>query len=323
MEIFAHSLALGQMVQVLSLLLHVNSKTVINTTYSHTALQLNTFKSVFNIPDEQLIIKQCDTNENGLYDRLGDHAKVLSPYIKPSQISLFGKSFFTNKRNKPCIGLAMAKSATELKSLINRGIQSTELGQGDSRYHEFDVYEKIIKLSLGSGYDVITLNGHTTLEEKVYQISQLCDCVITYEGGVAHLAHCFDVPCIMLPWQQRFWAPVDEHHPLLDTTYGIPITRAELMHMDKSTYFLESSDEIVSWRSDDLYCVIENLYNKHGNNKLLTRETVDRINSNKRGMDLFLKFGNTDKHTRNFIFNHMSKYTLGGYSEFELFDSVV
>jgi hypothetical protein len=93
--------------------------------------------------------------------------------------------------------------------------------------------------------------------------------------------------------------------------------------MDKSTYFLESSDEIVSWRSSDLYCVIENLYNKHGNNKLLTKETVDRINNDKRGMDLFLKFGNTDEDTQNFIFNYMSKYTLGGYSEFELFDSVV
>jgi hypothetical protein len=32
--------------------------------------------------------------------------------------------------------------------------------------------------------------------------------------------------------------------------------------------------------------MIENLYNKHGNNKLLTKETVDRINNDKRGKDL-------------------------------------
>jgi hypothetical protein len=316
MEIFAHSLALGQMVQVLSLLLHVNPKTVINTTYSHTALHLNTFKSVFNISDNQLVIEQRDC-ENRLHDGLGDHAKILSPYIKPLQVNLFGKNFSTDKKNKPCIGIAMAKSATELKSLINHGSHANE----DSRYYDFSVYEKIIKLALGSGYDVITLNVNTTLEEKVYQISQLCDCVIAYEGGVAHLAHCFDVPCIMLPWQNNFLdKPPDES--VQKIIYGVPITTAEIMHMDKSTYFLESAAEILSWGSDDLYQTIENLYNKQGNNKLLTRDVINSINNNKNGMDLFLKFGEADNDTRNIIVNNMSKYALGGYSEFELFNSV-
>ena len=319
MEIFIHNLALGQTIQVLSLLLHVNSKTVITTPNSGFFLDLTNFKSVFNISDDQLIIKQNDVGPDNLYRDPGDHAKLLSPYIKPSEVNLFGKNFSTNKRNKPCIGIAIAKNAVELKSLINYGVPSTESGQGDSRYHEFNIYEKIIKLALSSGYDVITLNIPTTLEEKVYQISQLCDCVITYEGGMSHLAHCFDVPCIMLPWQQRYWMPVKEHHPLLDTTYGIPVTRSEIMHPDRSTYFLESADEILSWSTDDLCSVIKDLYNKQGNNKLLTKEMVDRItSSNKRNIFDFLTFGKCDRPTKEIIMDHMTRYCIGGYDEFEI-----
>jgi hypothetical protein len=324
MEIFIHSLALGQLIQVLSLLLHVNSKTTIITPSLPFFSTLTCFKSIFNLSDDQLIIKQNELGPDNTYGNLGDHAKLLSPYIKPTQVTLFGKNFSTDKRNKPCIGIAMAKNALELKSLINHGVSSTESGQGDSRYHEFNIYEKIIKLALSSGYDVITLNIHnTTLEEKTYQISQQCDCVITYEGGMAHLAHCFDVPCIMLPWQQRFWMSVEDQHPLLDTTYGTPLSRAEIMHLDKSTYFLESADEILSWTPDDLCGVIKDLYNKKGNSKLLTKETVNSINSNIRGLDLLLMVGNTDDLTRRIINDHMSSYALGGYEEFNLFNSVV
>jgi hypothetical protein len=324
MEILIHNLALGQTIQVLSLLLHVSPKTVITTPLPWFASDLNSFKSIFNISNDQLVIKHDDIGPPNLYSDPGDHAKILSPYIRPAQINLFGKNFSTNKRNKPCIGIAIAKNAVELKSLINHGVPSTESGQGDSRYHEFNIYEKIIKLALSSGYDVITLNIHTTLEEKTYQISQLCDCVITYEGGIAHLAHCLDVPCIMLPWQNRFWAPPNEDHPLLDTTYGIPITRAEIMHMDKSTYFLESAAEILSWNSDNLYYTIETLYNKKGNNKLLTKEMVDCIEkNNKKDILDFLTFGNCDQPTRNIVIDHMARYCIGGYDDLELFDIVV
>lgn len=318
MEIFIHNLALGQLIQVLSLLLHVNPKTTIITPSPWFALDLAAFKTIFNISNDQLVIEQSDVVPNNLYGAPGDHAKPLSPYIKPTQVNLFGKNFPTNKRNKPCIGIAMAKNASELKKLLDQGVPGSE----DSRYHDFSVYEKIIKLVLDSGYDVITLNIRTSLEEKVYQVSQLCDCVITYEGGMSHLAHCFDVPCIMLPWQQRFWMPLEEQHPLLDTTYRAPLSRAEIMHLDKSTYFLESADEILSWTPDDLRRVITELYNKQGNSKLLTKETVDSINSNSGGLDLLLIVGNTDEQTRRIINDHMSKYALGGYEEFNLFNSV-
>jgi hypothetical protein len=216
----------------------------------------------------------------------------------------------------------MAKNAVELKKLLDYGVPGSE----DARYYDFGVYEKIIKLVLDSGYDVVTLNIITTLEEKVYQISQQCDCVITYEGGMAHLAHCFDVPCIMLPWQQRYWMPVEEQHRLLNTTYKIPVTRAEIMHLDRSTYFLESAAEILSWTPDDLHCVIKDLYNKKGNNKLLTKEMVDSINNStvdhKKGLELFLKFSYTDEATRNVINDHLTKHCIGGYDDLELFTTM-
>ena len=108
-------------------------------------------------------------------------------------------------------------------------------------------------------------------------------------------------------------------HPLLDTTYGIPVTRSEIMHPDRSTYFLESADEILSWTPDDLCGVIKDLYNKQGNNKLLTKEMIDGItNSDKRNIFDFLTFGNCDRPTKEIIMDHMSRYCIGGYDEFEI-----
>ena len=314
MEIFIHNLALGQLIQVLSLLLHINDKTVIITPSPWFFSDLTHFKSVFNISDDQLVIKHHDVGPNNTYGDPGDHAKPLSPYIKPNEVNLFGKNFSAERHNKPCIGIAMAKNPSELHKLINQGIDGAQ--DPDGRYHDYGVYEKIIRLVLNSGYDVMTFNVLSTLEEKVFQISQQCEAVICYEGGMAHLAHCFDVPCIMLPWQQKSWAPADEQRTLFDSTYGVSISRAEILHMDRSTYFLESADEIMSWTSDDLCDMIGRLHHKQGNSKLLTEEMAGHIT--KRSIYDFLIVANCDRQTREMVENLMTKYHIGGYTDLEL-----
>lgn len=304
LELYVSHPALGQAIQVLSLVLHISSKTTLYTP-AHSNPKFEVFKSIFDIPDDVLIIdNKINYPNNG---EPGDHAKFFSPYLKPSQINLFGKTFPINKTgNKPCIGIAIASNEKQMQEIVNSNISSLN----DPRYYEYPVYEKIIKLALSSGYDVITFNGRTNLEEKIYQVSQLCDCIIGYEGGIAQLAHCFDVPCIMLPW-----GPTDS---LIDNSYGIPITRAEKIHMDRSTYFLKSADEILSWTSADLNRIINDLYNKLGNNKLLTNEMIERIN-NDNDINRLIQFSFIDDPTNELRKKYMPNLTIGGFDNLALF----
>ena len=308
MEIFTQSLALGQTVQFLSLVLHVNIQTVVVTSCNRTEKMLTTFKSVFSIPNDRLVIKYDPDNKKSS-DFESDRCKPLSPYPKCPQLSLFGKKFSINRSEyKPCIGIAITKNRTDLELLINHGSDFT--GFDHRRSYDYDVFEKIMKLVLSSGYDVITLNTDTSLEEKIYLISQLCDCVIGYEGGVMHLAHCFDTPCIMLPWKPEY--------ELDDPDHPVHATRAEKTHLDKSTYFLSGPDEILEWRPDKLRQILQQLKNGSGNNKLLLPGFANSILN----IDSFLWQMETDQVTTSLIKEHMSTYTIGGYEDLELFKNV-
>lgn len=307
MEIFIHDLALGQLVQFLSLMLHVNEQTVVVTSDKWCEKKIIDFKSIFNIPDDRLVVRpELDFTQPSEIGN--DLCKPLSPYFKPSNLNLFGKSFSINKngRKKPCIGIAIAKSEWELIQLINDGADSHTIDS--RRSYNYDVFEKIIKLALATGYDIITLNTYALgMEEKTYLISQLCDCVIGYEGGVMHLAHCVDTPCIILPWHHE--------HEKVDTNIELQASTPEKLHLDKSTYFLSGADEILDWTSDNFVQVLARLKNSQGNNKLLTQAVTNGMPD----IDTFLSYMETNLITQKFIKEHLSRYTIGGYDNLVLF----
>jgi hypothetical protein len=308
MKISVQDLALGQTVQFLSLLLHVNDYTMVSTAHERSYHQLTTFKSVFNIPDDKLVIIY-DCFDNDRSDIGSDRCKPVSPYMKPLHLDLFGKNFSIDRnRKKPCVGIAIAKNEWELTQLINHGSDFT--GFDHRRLYNYDIFEKIMKLVSSCGYDIITLSADTNLEEKIYLISQLCDCVIGYEGGMMHLAHCFDTPCIVLPWKPEY--------ELDDECYNSQITRAEKTHLDRSTYFLSGPDEILGWLPEDLKKVVEQLKNKLGNNKLLNQGFTNKFPN----IDAFLSSMETNQNTQGFIKERISTYTVGGYRELEIFKSV-
>jgi hypothetical protein len=308
MEIFIHDLALGQLIQFLSLMLHVNEQTVVITSDKWCEKKIIDVKSICNIPDNRLVVRRVldftQPSEIG-----NDRCKPLSPYFKPLDLNLFGTSFSIDRkgRKKPCVGITIAKSEWELIQLINDGADSHTID--NRRSYDYDVFEKIIKLALATGYDVITLNTYALgMEQKTYLISQLCDCVIGYEGGVMHLAHCFDTPCIILPWKNE----------LVNGSHEIQTTMAEKTHLDKSTYFLSGPDEILAWTSDDFLNVLERLKKRQGNNKLLTQEYANGIPD----IDEFLSCMGTNIITQEFIKDHLIVYTVGGYDNLELFTTV-
>ena len=96
-------------------------------------------------------------------------------------------------------------------------------------------------------------------------MNELCDAIIGYEGGMAHLAHLLKIPSIILPYhhdgKRALYQP--------DGQVDIDLLHAtHKLHIDRRTYFLNSSDEIINWSPAQLRQTIDNLHNQQGNNIL-------------------------------------------------------
>jgi hypothetical protein len=188
------------------------------------------YKKIFNISDQQLVVNHT----LDLVDEIepSDLFKVYSPYIKLPNV----------KRNKKYIGISGYQDS--------KIYEKTKLIYPEYKIYSIDQYSNLYKLIKKCGYDVITLDSRDIdLEDKVNLILDYCECVIGYEGGIAHLCHMLDVPYIMLPWK----IPFD----------------IKLLHLDEKTFFLESFDELMSWKKEDLDFCIHDLYNNKHNNELI------------------------------------------------------
>jgi len=208
----------------------------------------NDLKRLFSIPDNKIFVNVVNRPiSTDFSNSLCDNAKVFSPYIKAG----------TPKKNKPCIGIALAGDTDFARLVYLNKSQNIDLNLIPSKYsYGRQDIDKIIELSIDAGYDIITLNSsNTNLDEKFYLINNLCDCVIGLESGVAHLAHCLTVPVIMFPWKGNNILPM-------------------IMHLDSKTYFLKEN-EINEWTVDTLIDTIRQLYNGNGNNHFLKNPTID------------------------------------------------
>ena len=198
------------------------------------------YKSIFNIPDTVLRVNQTTELSNEILP--GDIFKVYSPYYKLPD----------NKKNKKYIGIAAYQDSVVFE---NPGLTYPE-----SKYYSIQKYAELYKLLKLFSWEVITLdNKNVSVEEKVDLLLNYCECVIGYEGGIAHLCHMLDVPYIMLPWK----IPFD----------------AKLVHLDEKTFFLDSFDQILSWTKEDLDGCISNLHRGITNNELVNNKqlTAERL----------------------------------------------
>jgi len=188
------------------------------------------YKSIFNISDTVLRVNQTTELSNEILP--GDIFKVYSPYYKLPD----------NKKNKKYIGIAAYQDSVVFE---NPGLTYPE-----SKYYSIQKYAELYKLLKLFGWEVITLDSrNVSVEEKVDLISNHCECVIGYEGGIAHLCHMLNVPYIMFPWKILF--------------------DVKLLHIDEKTFFLDSFDQILSWTKDDLDKCISNLHRGITNNELV------------------------------------------------------
>jgi hypothetical protein len=259
-------------------------------------------KRIFNISDEQMSIVYDSDRPN--HPASSDLLKTFSPYYTPDTVNLFGRTLLTNRRKKPCIGLAMHHGQ-------GLGQNTDPLGEKlplkvfpYNKYATYDTYSKIIKFITDAGYDVITFNSkHVDVEYKTFLLNELCECVISYEGGTAHLAHMLKVPTIMLPW--NYWYDGDDHWK--DGSLWDPERlQAMTYHLDRRTYFLKSHEEILAWDINKLNSIIDQLHNEQGNNIWLTKPVVyDTENLSVKISGTHTTFDSFNEVTRAFIKEHI------------------
>jgi hypothetical protein len=211
-------------------------------------------KRIFGIPDSQLVV---ELGSDGLPDLETDELCTYAPYFHSDTVNLFGHQYSTARKKKPCVALAMH--------------HGTGLGESKSMpYNKFataDDYNQTFQKLTESGYDVITMNQRgMTLEQKVYVLNELCDFVIGYEGGLHHLAHVLEIPCIVFPWQYNDCGD--------DPVYPGMYYETHRFQPDRRTWFLKTVDEFLVWSPAELITMIDRLHNQQGNNVLFANGTT-------------------------------------------------
>ena len=210
-------------------------------------------KKVFDIPDHKLTISCVDKLDSNIFWELSDVGKFTSPYIQPQHLNINSSIVPVNtKRNKPLVALAMYQDYEHLQAYDN-----TDYNWPNNRYRSLDEYALIFKLIKQSGYEVISLDNHAIpFDEKIRLLNDHVECVIGYEGGLCHIAHVLQIPCVVLPW-------------------NIPETFLNLhaLHLDKKTWFVYKFEDIVQWDKGYFRTLIDSLQHDQGNNIFASGKT--------------------------------------------------
>ena len=211
-------------------------------------------------------------DEDGLSDRvdhypnMNDTDKFFAPYLDVKHVYYRGIHNPTGTLNKKFIAIACYQRSDPSEIIEDIDYQVNILSWPKNRYYSIDQYSKIFKLAKRAGYDVITFDcNEINFLEKIHIINLLCDCIIGYEGGLAHLGHVLKIPTIILPWQRNADGTMLDRSEL----GGIGFIYPWVLHLDKKTYFANSIDEILAWSPSQLKEIISQLHEDQGNNPIL------------------------------------------------------
>jgi hypothetical protein len=248
------SVGLGDNLCLLSALAHIPPTVNLRVDNTwNTFDRLSRYKRIFRIPDSQLKIVQVP-RLSGTLNNVGWPVKLFSEYYMPTYINVNGQSLKVKDDNqkKKCIAIACSSDLN---------------GPADqwpwcrSRPNEF--WGRLIAWIKSLDYDVITVDmPYHDLENKIELMVKNCRAIISYEGGMAHLAHMLDMPCFILDWNL----------PSPSTT--LDRFHCEFVHMSKSAYIVRNDNELFEWNRETFDSKIADLENGIGNNRLVNGSAI-------------------------------------------------
>lgn len=314
-------MGMGSHIGLLSLLLSTNKQCKINVSdifstpggVQHPLIEL---KRVFNIWDDRILIgyKNDWELDSDLILSSEDNAKFYSNYPRPESIYCNSQwlTAFANQSNfkrKGHVCIAIGGNIDNARSiLLNEKVETRHpkiSGITSTTIHE------IQRIVIESGRDILTVEDNSiSIDKKVFLLNEFCDCVIGYEGGLMHLAHCLGIPTIILPWANEHVnpsSPSDLFNKLLpEHKFTAPMK----FHIDKRSYFPSSVDEITRWSGEDLNDMLLMLYSDKGNNILLDVEFNQKLSK----FDLNTQYDlmNIPKVVREILRSSEKAPTLGG-----------
>jgi hypothetical protein len=239
---------------------------------------------ILEIPETK--IKLVKTVERGNFYGAW-HLKTVSDYYHPRTVNVLGrkKKVTDSKRNKTFIGMACYNGLDlylDHSNIPVRGSSFREPYRGEyipqCRYRSIDHYSRIFSQIKKCGYDVISLDGPSSLEHKIEMLTEHCAAVIGYEGGIAHLCHMLNIPYIML-----------KYRPNKETYYGEFIE--EVIHQSNTVEFIWDDEALFKMNKRDLDSLIARLKQGQGNNRLVNGKFKMSF---KRGIDSPVSFLTAD-----------------------------
>jgi len=258
---------MGTIIGFLSLLQHYGKEVTFETDAQGFIILIKLIR-IYGLKNIYPVVQEPIENRD--WNRLGDLAKMFSPYLSPTNVNLFDKVIpnpTIQHHRKPCIGFSCFTNSN--KAFTDKDWLEGDRGFPRNRQYSVDEWAKIFKLIKLAGYDIITLDSmRIDIETKMLLLREQCEAVIGYEGGIGHICHTLNIPFIMLPWKNsvvynpNIYIPKDEqdwHH---------------FLHLDKRTYFLESLSELLSWNTNKLHDIIDSLKEEKGNNKILKESHI-------------------------------------------------
>jgi hypothetical protein len=291
---------LGTIISFLSMLLKADTEVNINTA-SYTISLIIDLAKIFKLDISKLNLNEVNKIFFLKAADISDWSKVYAPYFTSDSIIFKGVEQHLVTKRKPMILLSCYRSNEEFFKMNDIGNYKV---YPYNKQYPLEVYATIWTKIKEAGYDVITLDAQLPLEEKCYIMNEFCDAVIGYEGGMAHLAHCLKIPCILLPYRYGFDGSI-----LLDKENDITMDK---LHLDNKTFIIRDIDMFMSWSSNNLREIITLLHHNQGNNKLLKKNKWEFISIDqwKSANQTFLP--NLYEKEKKFINHYYKELQIGG-----------
>ena len=246
-----HSVGLGDHLCFLSAMANLPPKVTLLVNNTHNTFdKLTQYVKIFRIPKSQLEIKQIDYH--GDFHNTGWPIKIFTDYYKTQYVNANGNVLKLNKgKGKKCIDLVTA-------------FESDPTGNNEwpwCRNRPLEYWAKIFSWIKTMGYEVITLDDpYHDLETKVEILAKHCCAMISYEGGMAHLAHMMDIPCFVLDWK----------HPNPST--HLKVFHVDFVHRTNSIYIVRDDNELFEWDRIKFDNIANQLRDGKSNNRFENKE---------------------------------------------------